>query len=465
MIGIIGCGYWGNNIIRECYNLNILKIICDKDINILNKFKELYDVDITTNFDDLLNSNINAIIISLPTELHYEYAKKTIENKKHVFIEKPMTSNLKEAKELVKLAKEYNVKIMVGHILNYHPCIIKIKELINNNIIGNIRNITCNRLNLGRFRKYENVLWSFAPHDISIILSICNKLPDKLYCHGKDILRKGIHDITNTFLEYDKENIYININVNWLNPFKEQKMIITGEKGMIVFDDTLEINKILLYKNELTEIKKTDGVIIEYENLNPLKTEIEHFINCYKNNKEPLTNGEEGLKVLQVLELLTESLYGNGKIINLNNNFHQSSIIESNNIGYNTKIWHFCHITPSAIIGNNCNIGQNCYIAGKIGNNCKIQNNVSVYKGVECGDYVFLGPSCVFTNDKYPDAKISKNGNYLKTIIEDEVTIGANATILPGIRIGKNAFIGAGAVVTKDVLPYSTVIGNPAINL
>ena len=483
MLGLVGCGYWGTHLMREFNRITILHMICDKDISLLQRHKALYpNLQTTTNYEDMLNdSNIDMICIALPAELHYQYTRLALQHNKHVFVEKPFVLNIDHATKLIQFAKDKHKILFVGHLLHYHPCIKVIKKLINNGEIGDIVNIVSNRFNLGKIRKNENVLWSFAPHDISVILSLLGK-PNYVSCTGSSYINSDIYDITNTILMFP--NSYVNINVNWLNPYKEQKLTIIGTKGMIIFDDTNHVRKLVMYKDYLNinkDIIKTDPIYPKYDNITPLEVECKEFVKCCLENKQPYTNGEEGLRVLEVLTKCEESLHTNKPInfstINiqegeksvpssggsLSTTIHESSIIDKGAvIGNGSTIWHFCHITNSAIIGKNCNIGQNCYIAGKIGNRCKVQNNVSIYKGVEAGDGVFFGPSCVLTNDKTPKALYPKNGVYMTTIIENEVSIGANATIICGVRLGKGCMIGAGTVVTKDVEPYTTVIGNPA---
>jgi UDP-2-acetamido-3-amino-2,3-dideoxy-glucuronate N-acetyltransferase len=259
-------------------------------------------------------------------------------------------------------------------------------------------------------------------------------------------------------------------------------MSIIGEKGMILFDDTNSTEK-LKYFSEYLDFKgkfpipvKDKFEVIQLENTNsPLRIECEHFKECISNNKAPITNGEEGLRVLRVLKALQESLDKNAevkliipisdKIPKLSYFVHETAYIdEGAEIGEGTKIWHFSHICKGAKIGKNCNIGQNVFIAGGaiLGDNCKVQNNVSIYAGVIAGDYVFFGPSCVLTNDINPRGMYSKAGHYIETILEDGVTLGANCTIVCGNKLGKHSLIGSGAVVTKNVEPFSIMVGNPA---
>jgi UDP-2-acetamido-3-amino-2,3-dideoxy-glucuronate N-acetyltransferase len=474
-VGLIGGGYWGKNLIRDFNSLGVLHTICDVNTDALDKYKELYPgIKLTTIWKDILeNKDITSVCISLPADMHYSFAKDALLCGKDVYVEKPITLNESRAIELINIAKQNNLILMVGHLLHYHTHVDKMKNIVESGRIGKIKNIICNRFNLGKFRTTENVLWSFAPHDISVVLSLLSdKLPNRIMCTGNDFINKGVHDITNTVLFFDDIDVYVNINVSWLNPFKEQKMVVVGEKGMIVFDDTLKENKLVIYDDYLDKTsivpnpnKKIKKEIINVKFEYPLLRECIHFIECCNSRKSPITDGDEGLRVIKVLNASHKSLV-DGKEIKIQNYFiHPTATVDrGSNIGEGTKIWHYCHISKNSQIGKNCNIGQNVFVAGGsiIGNNCKIQNNVSVYKGVVLEDNVFLGPSCVLTNDINPRCEYPKNGQYVHTLIKTGSTIGANATIICGNTIGSYAFIGAGSVVTKDVPDYAIMVGNPA---
>jgi UDP-2-acetamido-3-amino-2,3-dideoxy-glucuronate N-acetyltransferase len=492
-IALIGCGYWGKNILRNLYELGALYTACDSDLDILSAHKKQFpNINYTTSFKQVLKQPaVKAVAIAAPAIAHYRLIKEALSAGKDVFVEKPLALTVNEGEELVALAKKKKAVLMVGHILQYHPAITKIKELISSGDIGKVQYIYSNRLNIGKLRTEENILWSFAPHDISIILSLLGEEPVKVSAFGGSYLNKGVCDVTLTTLEFLNE-VKAHVFVSWLHPYKEQKLIIVGSKAMVVFDDVSK-EKLFLYphkiewKNGKIPIaQKADYQVIPIENGEPLKLELEHFINCIKTRKAPDTDGAEGVRVLRVLEQAENSLKApviaseakaqscvaqtlinasKGEAGQPKAHIHPTSCIDPNvTIGKDTKIWHFSHILKNSKIGVNCIIGQNVMIGpdATIGNRCKIQNNVSIYTGVTLEDDVFCGPSCVFTNVYNPRAFIERKDEFRPTLIKKGATIGANATIICGIAIGKYALIGAGAVVKKDVPDYAVVAGVPA---
>jgi len=481
-IAVIGSGSWGKNLVRIFFELGVLKSVCDVNKTNFDELKNKYPAHYTDSIEEIeKDEQIKAVAIATPSETHFEIAKKFLLLGKDVFVEKPLALKIEDAIELVKISEEKNLILMVDHVLHYHPAVVKLKNLINRGEIGEIKYIYSNRLNFGRFRKEENTLWSFAPHDVSLILSITGEMPEKISSFGESYLFDGNLtglnskipcDVTLTHLEF-KNKIRAHIFVSWLHPFKEQKLVIIGTKKMAVFDDTEKENKLTLYPHKVEWLgdfpvaKKADAEFINIPNDEPLKNACIHFIECVKKRKRPLTDGYEALRVLKVLDFASKSLKNNGLPFKMNEKFyaHETAIIdEPCEIGEGTKIWHFSHIMKGAKIGKNCTIGQNCFVGSRavIGNGVKLQNNVSVYDLVTLEDYVFVGPSAVFTNDLNPRAKYPKGGKWIPTFVKEGATIGANATILCGITIGKWAMVGAGAVVTKNVPDYAIVAGVPA---
>jgi UDP-2-acetamido-3-amino-2,3-dideoxy-glucuronate N-acetyltransferase len=479
-IAVIGCGYWGKNLVRNFYELNSLYAICDLDENKLKPFNANYPTLLTTtNYKSILqNPEVEAVIISTPAATHYSLAKEALFANKDIFVEKPIALNYREGAELVSSAKSQNKILMVGHILEYHPAIIKLKELINAGELGKIHYIYSNRLNLGKFRTEENILWSFAPHDISIIIYLLNEMPNEVSAHGGNYLNPHITDVTVTNLNFPS-GVKAHIFVSWLHPYKEQKLIVIGDRKMILFDDVNPKDKLFSYDHKIDWIERLPvphpqkAEPIPILTSEPLKAECEHFVECLTSRKTPRTDGESGLRVLQILEACQKSLKEDGKVTRLaiaeqkKYFVHETAAVDDNvEIGEGTKIWHFSHVQSGSRIGKNCVLGQNVNVGNNvtIGNHVKIQNNVSVYEGVTLEDFVFCGPSMVFTNITDPRSKYPQVGSkyYKKTLVKEGASLGANSTIVCGYTIGRFAFVGAGAVVTKDVPDYALVVGNPA---
>lgn len=482
-LALIGAGYWGKNLARNFNAIGALHTICDAFQGTLEKYTEGYEsVQRETNANKVFaNKDITKIAIAAPAVMHYPLAKQAILAGKDVYVEKPLCLDLNDAEELVNLANEHNRILMVGHLLQYHPYIQKLQSMIVNGELGKIYYITSNRLNLGKIRKEENSLWSFAPHDLSVVLSLTgNRLPESVRCSGGDYLTDGVCDTTLTTLHFE-EKVKAHVYVSWLNPFKEQKLTVVGSKGMVVFDDTKPWNeKLQLYKDYLkwgegnmpSPVKNPPEAVLVPE-AEPLKAECQHFIESCEKRTKPRTDGEEGLRVLKVLQAAQKSLISDGERVNPASSgkqdaksyfVHPTAIVDVGaEIGRGTKVWHFAHVMKGARIGERCILGQNVNVDGGtvIGNNVKIQNNVSIYTGVTLEDDVFMGPSCVLTNVTNPRSQVLRHSLYEKTLIKRGATIGANATIVCGTTIGRYALIGAGSVVTKDVPDYALIVGNP----
>lgn len=316
-LAIIGAGKWGLNHIRTAYRLlgKDLIYVCDINQEREKEVKKISpEIHFTTDLTSILDTNeINSVIISTSAETHYELAKKFILKGINVLVEKPLTLHSYETEELIKLANENDVKLMVGHVLLYHPAIKKIKELISQGLIGRIQYIYSNRLNLGSVRSEENILWSFAPHDVSVIQYFLELYPKKIYAKGSCFLQPEIEDVTLTYLKYPG-NINAHIFVSWLHPFKEQRMVITGTKGMLVFEDSLKSEKLKFYPKGFINIngviQKFDDnyKVIDFPDKQPLEEEQQHFFNCIMNNTKPLTDGQHALEVLKILEEATTKL-------------------------------------------------------------------------------------------------------------------------------------------------------------
>lgn len=309
-IALIGAGYWGKNHLKNLYSLNALHTVLEMDAQTRNLRKEAYpDAHYVDSEKEILgNSDIKGVVIAAPAELHYELTKKYLLAGKDVLVEKPLALTVAEGKELVDLAGQKERILMVGHILRYHGAVKRLKEYIDSGELGELRYIYSNRLNIGKLRAEENVLWSFAPHDISLVLMVMdNAVPDRVDAFGGSYIKPGIVDTTMTTLSF-KNGIKGHIFVSWLHPFKEQKLVIVGSEKMAVFDDVSK-EKLFIYPHTI-EFKdghipianKADFFTLDFDQTEPLKEELLHFIDCIETRQTPLTDGREGLAVLEILE-------------------------------------------------------------------------------------------------------------------------------------------------------------------
>jgi len=476
-IAVIGCGQWGKNLVRNFAEIGALRSIYDVDSSKLGPLRDRFSgIALASTVSEILkDTKVTGVVIATSAASHYAMAKEALLAGKDVFVEKPLALKVSQGRELVELADWKGQILMVGHLLRYHPAILKLKALIDAGTLGKLYYIYSNRLNLGRFRTEENILWSFAPHDISAILYLLDEMPTSVTAKGGSYLNHGIPDVTVTNLEF-QSGVTGHIFVSWLHPYKEQKLIVVGDRRMAVFDD-LEPERKLVLMNHTVEwvarlpvprIEEAETVLLRNEE--PLRAECQHFLECIGTRRRPETDGEEGLRVLETLEACQESLDRKPAVAAVPKSppkpyfLHETAVVdEPCEIGQGTRIWHFAHIMKDAKIGRECSIGQNVFIASQvvIGNNVKIQNNVSLYSGVVLEDNVFCGPSMVFTNVINPRSHVSRKDEYRQTLVKQGASLGANCTILCGHTVGRYAFIGAAAVVTKDVPEYALVVGNP----
>ena len=324
-IAVVGSGYWGKNLVRNFHDLGVLSAICDKDRSVLDNFKEKYEgISTTEDLDYLLDESvfqIDAVAIATPAATHYNLAKKCLLAGKHVFVEKPLALTGEEGQDLIEIAEKNHLTLMVGHILQYHRAVMKLKELIATGELGKIQYLYSNRLNIGKIRAEENILWSFAPHDISVILMLLSEMPESVCATGGAYLQQKIPDTTLTTLDFPS-GVKAHIFVSWLHPFKEQKLVVVGDKKMAVFDDISD-EKLMLYPhriewlNRIPIAAKAEAEVVKVKIDEPLKAECGHFIDCVANRQQPITDGREGLRVLQVLQASQRSLNENGRKISL----------------------------------------------------------------------------------------------------------------------------------------------------
>ena len=312
---MIGAGYWGKNHIRTLNELGALGGIVEYNKETLNRFSRQYPkVSVFTSLDEALKEqHFSGFTVATPAETHYAIGKKILEAKKHILIEKPFTLNIEHAEELVQLGEKNNLNIMVGHVLLFHPAIIKIKELIQKGKIGKLQYIYSNRLNLGQVRTEENVLWSLAPHDISIFQYFTESYPNLINAHGSAFLQKGIHDSTITYLKYPN-GVDGHIFTSWLHPFKEHRVVVIGSEAILTFEKSSEGESLKLYSKKFDMTngvpKKMDGPIemVYYEQKIPLTEELIYFTKHLGSKKPVIANGKHALEVTKILVWASKQL-------------------------------------------------------------------------------------------------------------------------------------------------------------
>jgi UDP-2-acetamido-3-amino-2,3-dideoxy-glucuronate N-acetyltransferase len=475
-VAVIGSGYWGKNLVRVFHELGALACVCDTREDALAEAAAKYSAATSTDLHKILSDPaVTAVAIAVPAAQHYSVAKQALAHGKDVYIEKPLALRASDGQELVDFAAKEQRVLMVGHILQYHPAILELERLVRGGELGKIQYIYSSRLNLGKLRTEENILWSFAPHDISATLFLLNEVPFRVAATAGAFLNPQIADTTLSTFEF-KSGVKAHVFVSWLHPFKEQKLTIVGDKKMAVFDDMEKERKLVLYPHHIDWLdrvpvaRKEAGEVVQLPPTEPLKAECEHFLQCVSKRARPRTDGENGVRVLRILEACESSMHHGGAPIQVEERapayfVHPTAVVdEPCEIGEGTKIWHFSHIMAGSKLGKRCNLGQNVVISPGviIGSNVKIQNNVSIYTGVELEDDVFCGPSMVFTNVSTPRSHIVRRNEYRRTLVKCGASLGANSTIVCGITIGQYAFIAASATVIRDVPDYALMAGVPA---
>ena len=474
-VAVLGCGYWGRNLVRVFDQLGALVAVHDPDPGAAAEMGDAYTAPARALEEILEDEAIDAIAIAAPAAQHAELALAGLAHGKHVYVEKPLALDVNEAERVCAAADATRRTLMVGHLLRYHPAFVRLAELVREGTLGRIEYLYSNRLNLGRFRREENILWSFAPHDISMILDLVGQEPVEVRAVGSWPLHRDVADVTTTHLAFPGGE-QAHVFVSWLHPFKEQKLVVVGDRGMAVFDDREPWeSKLAVYphrvdwRDGLPEPVRADAKPVSLKQDEPLEVECRHFLECVATGSTPRTDGREGVRVLRVLQAAERSLgdrHSPGSSLTFAGVMvHESAYVdEPSEIGAGTKIWHFSHVLAGSRVGRDCTIGQNVVIGPNVvvGDGCRIQNNVSLYEGVTLGDDVFCGPSCVFTNVVNPRAEVSRKDEFRPTHVGNGATIGANATIVCGHDIGEYAFVAAGAVVTGDVAAFALVAGVPA---
>lgn len=305
-VAVIGCGYWGKNLVRNMHVLGALGAIVESDAETAARFAAEYQVP-APSFDDVLtDEGIDGVVVTLPAHLHHQACLRALEAGKHVFVEKPIALNVTEAQEIIAAAERHDRRLMVGHLLQYHPAFLALKALVDEGRLGELRYLYSNRLNLGKLRTEEDALWSFAPHDISMILALAGEEPTSVVGFGGAFLQP-LSDVATLHLEFPG-GARGHVFVSWLHPTKEQKLVAIGSRAMAVFDDRADWpEKLAVYAHtaEIVDgvpaLRRADAEFVPLATGEPLKAECQHFLDSIANRTTPRTDGHEALRVLKVL--------------------------------------------------------------------------------------------------------------------------------------------------------------------
>lgn len=313
---VVGTGYWGRNLLRNFDALGALSAFCDSDPEALARFAEQYpNARAYDSLDALLSDpSIRSVAIATPAATHGALARRVLESGRHVFVEKPLSLDTAEAAELGRLADNRGLVLMVGHLLLYHPAFVALRKSVAEGTIGDLRYIHSTRASFGKIRQEENALWSFAPHDVSMMLALTGRMPERVYCNGAAWLNPAVADTTLSHLDFGG-GVQGHIFVSWLHPYKDHRLVVIGAKGMIVFNDTLPgSDKLHLFPHsvewvgELPVLNKAESVPISYDDGEPLRNECAHFLDCVATGGRPRSDGAEGLNVLRVLDMCQKAL-------------------------------------------------------------------------------------------------------------------------------------------------------------
>jgi len=332
-VGVVGCGYWGPNYIRIFNELlsSLVTVACDIDPKQREHIKRIYpSVRTCENWHHILDDEkVDAVCIATPASSHYPMAKESLLHGKHVLVEKPLALHVSEVEDLARVAEEKKKILMVGHVYLYHPVARKMKEYVENGLLGQLYYLYSTRTGLGPIRNDVNAMWDLAPHDISMCIHLLDRMPTKVSARGASYLQKDIEDVVFLTLEFP-EGVIASIHLSWLDPYKIRRMTLVGKEKMMVFDDTDPVEKLRIfdkgasmpesassYGDFLLQVRMGDVNIPRIESMEPLKVQCEHFLECIEKNQTPLTNAKEGQRVTKVLEAASRSLEIGGSSVDI----------------------------------------------------------------------------------------------------------------------------------------------------
>lgn len=313
-IAVVGCGHWGKNLIRNFYELGALQAVCDKDRLRAQELASQYECRALSEEEILRDPSVDALVIATGAHSHEHLSQTALQAGKHVYLEKPMALSTKTARALVSLATTHNRILMVGHILNYHPAFVALKNHLPE--LGPLKHMYANRLGLGRFRDHEGVLWDLASHDVSLILALAQTMPTHIHAVGQAYLTPDKPAAALLMLSFPS-GLTAHVQASWLSPFKEQKLVVIGERGIAVFDDRkpwaeklqISLNCLAWKEGHPHANESFQTRCIPLPESEPLKAECLHFLTCIQDGTEPLTSGQEGLRVIEVLEKAEKTIH------------------------------------------------------------------------------------------------------------------------------------------------------------
>lgn len=332
---VVGGGYWGKNLLRAFSQLGALYGVCETDARVLRQIREEYPGIVPfRNIDTVIaDQNAENIVIATPAETHYEIAMLCLQSGRHTFVEKPLALTYEQGQNLVELAESSGLTLFVGHLLEYHGAIERLEELVYGGELGAIQYIYSNRLNLGKVRREENILWSFAPHDISVILRLVKAMPEQVACFGGSYLQANVADVTISTMGFPND-IRSHIFVSWLHPYKEQKLVVVGSEKMALFDDVAADGKLKLYDERIQWVDgqpiplRSEGQAITFDGTEPLIRECRAFLESVEQGIRPITDGYNGLRVVRILQAFQQSLKSGGANVPITETYKPSDIHE-----------------------------------------------------------------------------------------------------------------------------------------
>ncbi|MEN2992485.1 MAG: Gfo/Idh/MocA family oxidoreductase [Bacteroidia bacterium] len=467
-VALLGVGRWGEKLLRLLEAKGALaKVWTRTPANYPTLRASYAHIPWTADLEEIWNDpSLTAVCIATPAPTHPQFIRQALEAGKDVFCEKPLAFSASELKALIALAEKRSLILMGGHVLHYHPAVLLIQSWIKAGKLGRILGIWSERASFGRFPLQEDALWGLAIHDLGLFYFLLESEPVSSEIRAERHWGQAWESVRIALrFSWGAEG---HIFASWIAPERRRRLSVMGSEGVLTFSEEGEKPTLVYYPIRTTwrnghaaRPALEGGEVLALPATEPLAAEIEDFLQALETRQPPRTEAKALLPAVALAEHLARQLAPTP----VNYFVHPTALVDEEvEIGEGTKIWHFSHILRGSRIGKNCILGQNVVVGPyvRIGDNCKIQNNVSLYYGVELEDGVLCGPSCVFTNDKYPRAFIERRNEFLPTRVRQGATIGANATIMCGVTIGRFAMVGAGAVVVHDVPDFALVLGNPA---